>query len=121
MKNTPEYDGVRTNLSHITGALVANPSGQAQLRLMYIEMGWLSILANPTPQDLVFLALRRIKENSSHYGLFTTMLRAIPGLDLIAKKLTGEIMLNVVFLPLSTTTYMRILINTVIQTTQFCV
>ena len=88
-KNTPEYDRVRTNLSHITKALVANRSGMAQLRLMFMEKEWLDISANPTPQELVLLALRRIKENAAQFGLFTAMLCGIPGLDLIAKKLTG--------------------------------
>ena len=42
----------------------------------------------PTEDELVTLALVRMKDDSSQYGKFLNMLQAIEGLDVIIKAIT---------------------------------
>ena len=44
--------------------------------------------ANPTEDELVTLALVRMKDDSSQYDKFLNMLRAIEGLDVIVNAIT---------------------------------
>lgn len=80
------------NLSHIAEALMANKSAHVRLKWKFMENGWLNSSDKPIAEELVFLALGRIKNDANQYRKFTAMLQDIPGLDLIAKRLSGKIM-----------------------------
>ena len=86
------YDSVRRNLSKITEALKATPGAKGHLIVLYMQHGWLNyITENPAEDELVSLALQRIKQDPNQYDLFIDMLRDIPGMDLIVAVLTRDL------------------------------
>ena len=84
------YDRVLSNLVAITEILKSSPSAQEKLTQLYQQSKWLDITDKPNADELIRLALGRIKLDPNQYGLFVSMLRGITGLDIIANKLSGE-------------------------------
>ena len=84
------YDSVLSNLVAITDILKVSPSAQEKLTQLYQQSKWLEITDKPNADELIRLALGRIKLDPNQYGLFVSMLRGIMGLDIIANKLSGE-------------------------------
>ena len=84
------YDCVLNNLDRVTSSLRATPGAQEALAVHYKQKKWLDVTENPSVNDLVTLALTRIKQDSSQYDEFLTMLRNIEGMDLIVKMLYGH-------------------------------
>ena len=83
------YDRVLSNLVTITKALKLCSSAQAELTQLYQQNKWLDITDKPIAEELVTLALGRIKEDPNQYDLFVAMLRSITGMENIANKITS--------------------------------
>ena len=82
------YDFVRCQLVKITGLLRARKPAYEALTLHCKQEGWLEMTGNPTEDELVTLALVKIKNDSRQYDTFLNMLRAIEGLDEIVNAIT---------------------------------
>ena len=65
------------------------PSAQTELTQLYQQNRWLDITDKPNPDELITLALERIKVDSNQYDLFVAMLQGITGLESIAHKVTS--------------------------------
>ena len=83
------YERVLSNLVDITDILKLTPSAQAKLTQLYQQNKWLEITDKPNADELVRLALARIKLDPGQYYLFVSMLRDITGLNIIADKITS--------------------------------
>ena len=81
-----EYDKVRFNMNNIITTLKSTPGATDILTGMYKQKGWMNI----TEDQLVTLALDRIKQDSNQYDLFIGMLRDINGMDLTVKRITSS-------------------------------
>ena len=84
-----EYSRVLSNLATITDTLKLSPGAQAKLTQLYQQYKWLEITENPNADELVRLALERIKLDPNQYDLFVSMLHGITGLDIIADTITS--------------------------------
>ena len=79
-------------MSNLIEALKLCPGAKDKLTSLYQTHKWLSLAAKPTEDELVKLALERIKLNPSQFDLFIDMLRDTEGMDLIVATLTaGEL------------------------------
>ena len=86
------YDKVLNQLDDITKTLQLNHCARDKLTRLYQRKKWLDIAARPAEDELVTLALERIKQDPSQFDLFIDMLRDIEGMDLIVTTLTaGEL------------------------------
>ena len=85
-----EYDKVRFNINNIITTLKSTPGATDMLTGMYKQKGWMNISVHPTEDQLVTLALDRIKQDSKQYDLFIDMLHDISGMDLTVKRITSS-------------------------------
>lgn len=92
-RNTPEYRTVLTSYCSIINALESNPPATKSLRRAFREKGHLSPTANLTAEELVTFILGRIEQRADQYGDFITILHEIQGMNLIARILTGMIIM----------------------------
>lgn len=83
------YDRVLSKLSDITETLKLNSDAKDKLTSLYQKHKWLNIAAKPAEDDLVKLALDRIKQDPSQFDAFISMLQDTEGMDLIVETLTG--------------------------------
>ena len=83
------YDSVLSSLSDITETLKLNSGARDKLTSLYQEHKWLNISEKPVEDDLVKLALNRIKQDPNQFDMFISILNEIEGMDLIIKTLTG--------------------------------
>ena len=65
------------------------PSAQTELTQLYQQNRWLDITDKPNADELVTLALGRIKVDPSQYDLFVAMLQGITGMENITHKVTS--------------------------------
>ena len=72
----------------ITG-LKSTPGATDKLTLKYKQEEWMDITENPTEDQLVTLALQRIKQDPKQYDMFIDMLRSISGMDLTVDRITS--------------------------------
>ena len=77
-------------MNNIIATLKANPGATDMLTGMYKQKGWVIIDVHPTEDELVTLALNRIKHDQKQYDLFIDMLRDIPGMDLTVDRITSS-------------------------------
>ena len=92
------YDKVLNKLDDIIKTLQLNPGARDKLTRLYRQDKWLDIAARPTEDELVTLALERIKQDPSQFDLFIDMLRDTEGMDLIVTTLTaGELRCSLYF------------------------
>ena len=84
------YDRVLSILDRIESSLKATPGARKALAVRYKQKKWLVVTENPTENELVTIALMRIKQDPSQYDEFLTMLCDIEGMDLIVKTLRGH-------------------------------
>ena len=82
------YDNVCCNMSDIITALKLTPGATDKLTEKYKQEGWMAIAENPTENQLVTLALQRIKQDPKQYDMFIDMLRDIRGMDLTVQIIT---------------------------------
>ena len=83
------FDSVLSNLVDIVRSLKLSRGARVKLTLHFKQNKWLEITENPTEDELVTLALERIKQDPSEYDLFVSMLCDIEGMDQIARKITS--------------------------------
>ena len=55
----------------------------------YKQKGWINITGKPTEEELLTLALQRIKQDPRQYDLFIDMLCDISGMDLTVNRITS--------------------------------
>ena len=85
------YDRVLRAKTKILEALACQPGAQAKLTHLYQQNKWLEITDKPNADELVTLALGRIKQDPHQYDVFVTMLSDIMGMDIVTKKIrSGE-------------------------------
>ena len=77
-------------MNDIITTLKANPGATDLLTGMYKQKGWMNTTVHPTEDELVTLALDRIKHDHKQYDLFIDMLRDIPGMDLTVDRITSS-------------------------------
>ena len=83
------YERVCSNLVDLVTTLKSNSAAKHKLTLYYKEYKWLDITEYPTEDELVTLALMRIKQDPSQYDRFVTTLCTIEGMDLIVNAITA--------------------------------
>ena len=83
------YDRILRHLVAITRALKLTHGAREKLSLHYKQNEWIDITENPIEDELVTLALMRIKQDPNQYDQFVSMLRDIEGMDLIVNTITG--------------------------------
>ena len=83
------YERVLCNLVDITIGLKVLPRAHTQLTQLYQQNRWLDITDKPNADELVKLALGRIKVDPNQYDLFIAMLQGITGMENIAHKVTS--------------------------------
>ena len=83
------YDCVRRQLDKCVETIQVTKGAQEALTTQYIQAGWLGLTAKPSVNELLSQALMRMKGNPDQYDKFLSMLRAIGGLDLIVKAISG--------------------------------
>ena len=88
-KDTHEYKSVLSRLTCITEYLKVNQPAKDSLTQKFQQHEWLDIVAKPTEEQLVKLALIRIENDVNQFAEFTTMLKQTAGMDLIVDKLKG--------------------------------
>ena len=76
-------------MNNIITTLKLNPGATDMLTGMYKQKGWIAITVHPTEDQLVTLALDRIKQDPKQYDMFIDMLRDIPGMDLTVERITS--------------------------------
>ena len=84
------YDKVLRNMDNIITTLTSTPGSTDKLTVKYKQKGWIATTENPTEDQLVTLALDRIKQDSNQYDLFIDMLRGISGMDLTVDRITSS-------------------------------
>ena len=84
-----EYDKVHFNMNNIITTLKSTPDTTDMLTGMYKQKGWVNITVHLTEDQLVSLALDRIKQDPKQYDLFIDMLHDIPGMDLTVNSVTS--------------------------------
>ena len=83
------YHKVLFKLNDITETLKSNSDAKEKLTRLYQQEKWLDVAATPAEDELVKLALDRIKQDPNQFDLFVDMLHKTEGMDLIVKTLTG--------------------------------
>ena len=84
------FDKVLSVMDDVITALKATPGATDKLTGKYKQEEWISFTENPTENQLVTLALQRIKQDPNQYDLFIDMLRCIKGMDITVNKITSS-------------------------------
>lgn len=90
---TPQFRRVRGLLDTTVGAMSAVPSAKRTLVNKFKEKEWLAIrdkAEGMSEEDVVGVALERIKEDVENFDLFVDMIHDTIGMDYVYKKLTGR-------------------------------
>lgn len=82
-----EHNKVLRNMNNITSTLKLAPGATDKLREKYKQNEWIDIIANPSEDQLVAIAVERIKQDPKQHDLFIAMLNDITGMDLIVKNI----------------------------------
>ena len=83
------YNKVCCNMSDIITALKSTPGARDMLTGKYKQKQWINITVYPTEDELVTLALQRIKQDPKQYDIFIDMLSDICGMDLTVDRITS--------------------------------
>ena len=99
------YDKIRRNLVAITKTLKSTHGAREKLTLHYKQNEWIDITENPLEDELVTLALMRIKQDPNQYDLFVSMLHDIEGMDLVVNTIitSGESLSDIILCSSSST------------------
>ena len=84
MSHSQQYKAVLHNMETLRMTL-----GAEDLLLKFQEKEWLSIASQAKADELIRLALDRIKNDIKDYEVFISMLQAITGLSTVTSKITG--------------------------------
>ena len=82
-----EYRSVLLNLPSIIAVLQANRPAGESLSLKLKQKEWISVTADPPPQELMKVVLNRIKDDANQFHVFMDCLSRTAGLDLIKKQI----------------------------------
>ena len=88
-KVTHEYKSVLSMLNSITKSLEVNQPAKDSLTQKFQEHEWLDIVAKPTEEQLVKLALIRIENDVKQYDKFIAMLEHTTGMNIMVDQLKG--------------------------------
>lgn len=77
-------------MNNIITTLKSTPGATDMLTGMYKQKGWMNMTVHPTEDQLVTLALDRIKQDPNQYDLLIDMLRDINGMDLTVQRITSS-------------------------------
>ena len=83
-RGTPQYIATLESMEDIIRSIKATPSAHRTLCTKYKAKGWIDILAKSSEEELVELAVEKIRQNSSNFSTFVGMLQDTPGLEDIA-------------------------------------
>ena len=86
---TPQYKCVQENYPRLTDHLRINAQTKVQLFGLFIAKGWCDAGNCPSENVLINIVLNRIKDKSTEYGVFISMLEQIPSMENIVKDLKG--------------------------------
>ena len=88
-KDTHEYKSVLSRLNSITKSLEVNQPAKDSLTQKFQQHEWLDIVAKPTEEQLVKLALIRIENDVKQYDEFIAMLEHTTGMNIMVDQLKG--------------------------------
>ena len=77
-------------MSDIITALKSTPGATDMLTGKYKQKQWIDITIYPTEDELVTLALLRIKQDPKQYDTFIDMLHSISGMDITVDRITSS-------------------------------
>ena len=89
--DTPQYKAVQSQYDVLADALDANEKAKTGLTRKMVKYGWISAGASNSSDQLVGIAMNRIKSDSSKFAEFVDMVDATEGLKHVAKKMRGMI------------------------------
>ena len=92
--SSPQYNMVLKNLKVLTERLQRAKEVKTLLQEFKMEK-WIADGATATANELVLLALDRIKNQVTDYDVFIRMLRSMPGVKSLADQMTGMYMCTV--------------------------
>ena len=78
--------------------LDVNHDANQRLRRKFQQERWISVGSNIGGEELVIVALSRIKADAGQFQQFIDMLNDIEGMDQIVKKLTGRYCIYIIFI-----------------------
>ena len=81
---------MKTHLETITEALKFHPDAFQSLTRKVKAKGWLPLYSKLSDDDLVYMIINRIGNDTSQFGEFTAMLHDIEGMDLVVHLLNSE-------------------------------
>ena len=87
-ENSPQYNVVKKKLQALTERLQLSKEEETLLQKFKMEE-WIADSATVTANELVLLALNRIKNQVTDYDVFIRMLKSMPGVKSIADQMTG--------------------------------
>ena len=87
-EDTPQYNVVLENLESLTERLQHAKEVETLLQ-KFIMQKWIANKSTATANELVLLALNRIKNQVTDYDVFITMLKDMPGVKSIADQITS--------------------------------
>ena len=87
---TPEYTAVLDHLSQLTERFKALPGAEEALLVQFKQKRWVAITITATANELIVLALDRIKEDVQDYRVFIEILDNIEGMDSFVSSINGK-------------------------------
>ena len=90
-KQSPQYKCVLKNCNRLTGHLRINKENKRNLFCEFIVEGWCDPGDCPSENDIISIALKKIEDDPTNYGVFIAMLEQIAGMDNIVKNLKGTL------------------------------
>ena len=93
MADSPQYNVVLGNLQKLTERLQQAKEVETLLQKFKMEK-WIGTDATATANELVLLALGRIKDEVTDYDVFIKMLKSMPGVKSIADQMTSTHVYN---------------------------
>ena len=89
--HTPQYMSVQRNYARLIGHLQINKEDKKSLFNKFVSEGWHIPADCPSENDLINIALKKIEDNPSQYGVFIDMLEQISGTKDIVEDIKGTL------------------------------
>ena len=86
---SPEYKAVQEHFDVLAAALDANSDAKKDLLRKFKAKGWFKPPAKPDSDEMIGVALDKIRADVKHYEEFIGMLKSLSELDHITIKITG--------------------------------
>ena len=91
--NSSEYECVQRNYAVLTERLRTNKQAKKELFDEFVSKKWHGPGDCPSENDLVNIALNKIKQDPSEYKVFIAMLEQVSGIRDIVENLKGRLTL----------------------------